>query len=136
MEQIAEDAKQAAEDAKQAAHDAAAGIAGHAGKGKGKSTGRDKTSGGNITIGPGERWRDVVAIRGNIRMGPGSSARQVTAVLGSIDARARRHRRARGGVGGRQRAPRLRLARGSDAVAVGGEVVMEPGATVGGSRLR
>ncbi len=130
VQAAAEDAKQAAEDAKQAARDAVAGLrrgSGHRGK--------DKVVGGDITVGPGERWRDVVAIRGNVHMGPGSSARQVTAVLGSIElepgATVDQEVVA---VGGSVRlAPGSHV--GSDAVVVGGEVVMEPGATVDGQQV-
>jgi len=132
IQQIEEDARQAAEDASEAAHEAIAGARGAAGH---KAKGKDKVVGGNITIGPGERWRDVVAIRGNVHMGPGSSARQVTAVLGSIElepgASVDTEVVAVGGS--------VRLAPGShvgkDAVVVGGEVVMEPGATVEGEQV-
>jgi len=96
---------------------------------------RDKVVSGDIAIGPGERWRDVVALRGNVRMGAGSSARQVTAVLGSVElepgATVEKEAVAVGG--------NVHVASGAhvgnDAVSVGGEVVIDQGGTVDGQEV-
>ena len=96
---------------------------------------RDKVVSGDITIGPGERWRDVVAIRGNVRMGAGSSARQVTAILGSVElepgATVEKEVVAVGG--------NVHVASGAhvgnDVVSVGGEVVIDPDGRVDGQEV-
>jgi hypothetical protein len=97
--------------------------------------GRDKVISGDVTIGPGERWRDVVAIRGNVRLEEGSSARQVTAVLGNVEigpgATVEKEVVAVGG--------NVHVATGAhvgnDAVSVGGEVSIDPGGTVDGQEV-
>ena len=97
--------------------------------------GRDKVISGDVTIGPGERWRDVVALRGNVRMGAGSSARQVTAVLGSVEldpgATVEREAVAVGGNVHVSSGARV----GADAVSVGGEVSIDQGGTVEGQEV-
>ena len=101
----------------------------------GAKGGRDKVVSGDVTVGPGERWRDVVALRGNVRMGAGSSARQVTAVLGSVElepgATVDREVVAVGG--------NVHVASGAhvgaDVVSVGGEVSIDQGGTVEGQEV-
>lgn len=95
---------------------------------------RDRVSFHNITIGPGERVRDVVAIRGNVRLEPGAIAREVTAVLGSVELGAGAHvERNATAVGGD-----LHVASGArvgrDATSVGGELVIDPGGEVEGEQ--
>jgi hypothetical protein len=128
---LTDEARQAAADA---ARDAEAEIQGPGEELGGKGR-KDKVVAGDITIGAGERWRDVVAIRGSVHMGAGSSARQVTAVLGSVElepgATVEQEVVA---VGGNVHvSPGARV--GNDAVSVGGEVVIDPGGTVEGQEV-
>lgn len=136
-EVVTEDIRGIAEEARAAAAEALADAQAEAqdavDDGGGKS--RDKVVSGDVTIGPGERWRDVVAIRGNVRMGAGSSARQVTAVLGSVDlepgATVEREVVA---VGGNVHvSPGAHV--GNDVVSVGGEVSIDQGGTVDGQEV-
>jgi hypothetical protein len=131
---IAEEARQAAAEAmREAQTDVQADVAGDEAERTGK--GRDKVVSGDVTVGPGERWRDVVALRGNVRMGAGSSARQVTAVLGSVElepgATVEREVVAVGG--------NVHVASGAhvgaDAVSVGGEVSIDQGGNVEGQEV-
>jgi hypothetical protein len=135
-EVITEDVRGIAEEARQAAAEAmrdAQAEGQEAPEGAGK--GRDKVVSGDVTVGPGERWRDVVALRGNVRMGAGSSARQVTAVLGSVElepgATVEREVVAVGG--------NVHVASGAhvgaDAVSVGGEVSIDQGGIVDGQEV-
>ncbi|HET8733842.1 MAG TPA: STN domain-containing protein, partial [Anaeromyxobacteraceae bacterium] len=129
---MAEEARQAAEEMR-AEIEANVADAGDLADGLGKK--RDKVISGDISIGPGERWRDVVALRGNVRMGPGSSARQVTAILGSVElepgATVDREVVAVGG--------NVHVATGAhvgkDAVSVGGEVSIDQGGVVDGQEV-
>jgi hypothetical protein len=127
---IAEEARQAAAEAMA---DAAQGL--QAGVNDAGSKGKDKVLSGDVTIGPGERWRDVVALRGNVRMGPGSSARQVTAVLGSVElepgATVEREVVAVGGNVHVSSGAHV----GNDAVSVGGEVSIDQGGIVDGQEV-
>ena len=132
---IAEEARQAATEAmREAQAEAQAGADGEA-PDAGAKGGRDKVVSGDVTVGPGERWRDVVALRGNVRMGAGSSARQVTAVLGSVElepgATVDREVVAVGG--------NVHVASGAhvgaDVVSVGGEVSIDQGGTVEGQEV-
>jgi hypothetical protein len=113
--------------------DAAQGL--QAGVNDAGSKGKDKVLSGDVTIGPGERWRDVVALRGNVRMGPGSSARQVTAVLGSVElepgATVEREVVAVGGNVHVSSGAHV----GNDAVSVGGEVSIDQGGIVDGQEV-
>jgi hypothetical protein len=131
---IADEARQAAEEAVQEANgamrDAQADAADAGGKG-----GKDKVISGDITIGPGERWRDVVALRGNVRMGAGASARQVTAVLGSVELEpgATVDKEVVAVGGSVHVSPGAHV--GNDAVSVGGDVVIDPGGLVEGQEV-
>jgi hypothetical protein len=136
---IADEARQAAAEAvrdaqAEAQADRNAGGADDAGEGGAKG-GRDKVISGDVTIGPGERWRDVVALRGNVRMGVGSSARQVTAVLGSVElepgATVDREVVAVGGNVHVSSGAHV----GADAVSVGGEVSIDQGGNVEGQEV-
>ncbi len=132
---IAEEARQAAAEAMRDAQSDVQ-VEQHAGGAEdGEKGGRDKVVTGDVTIGPGERWRDVVALRGNVRMGAGSSARQVTAVLGSVElepgATVDREVVAVGG--------NVHVASGAhvgaDVVSVGGEVSIDQGGVVEGQEV-
>lgn len=131
---IADEARQAAEEAAQEANaamrDAQADAADAGGKG-----GKDKVISGDISIGPGERWRDVVALRGNVRMGAGASARQVTAVLGSVELEpgATVDKEVVAVGGSVHVSPGAHV--GNDAVSVGGDVVIDPGGLVEGQEV-
>jgi hypothetical protein len=96
---------------------------------------RDKVLSGDIHIGPGERWRDVVAIRGNVFLDAGSSARQVTAILGNVElgpgASVEREAVAVGG--NLHVSPGAHV--GKDAVSVGGDVTIDPGGVVEGQEV-
>jgi hypothetical protein len=131
----ADEARQAAAEAMADAQaDRNAGGAEDGGEGGAKG-GRDKVISGDVTIGPGERWRDVVALRGNVRMGAGSSARQVTAVLGSVElepgATVDREVVAVGGNVHVSAGAHV----GADAVSVGGEVSIDQGGNVEGQEV-
>ena len=99
------------------------------------SKGRDKVISGDVTIGPGERWRDVVAIRGNVRLEAGSSARQVTAILGNVEigpgATVEKEVVAVGGNVHVSSGAHV----GNDAVSIGGEVSIDQGGTVDGQEV-
>jgi hypothetical protein len=141
----AEDAKGIAEDARAAAAEAMADAqadladaqADAQADGKPDANGRkrDKVISGDVVIGPGERWRDVVALRGNVRLGAGSSARQVTAVLGSVElepgATVDREVVAVGG--------NVHVASGAnvgrDAVSIGGDISIDQGGVVDGQEV-
>ncbi len=131
---IADEARQAAAEAVQetneAMRDAQADVADAGGKG-----GKDKVISGDISIGPGERWRDVVALRGNVHMGAGASARQVTAVLGSVELEpgATVDKEVVAVGGNVHVSPGAHV--GNDAVSVGGEVVIDPGGMVEGQEV-
>jgi hypothetical protein len=131
-----EDIRGMAEEARQAAEEARAEIEAGVADGM-EATGkqRDKVISGDVTIGPGERWRDVVALRGNVRMGPGSSARQVTAILGSVDLEPGTSvDREVVAIGGNVHvASGARV--GQDAVSIGGEVSIDQGGVVDGQEV-
>lgn len=96
---------------------------------------RDKVLTGDVTIGPGERWRDVVAIRGNVRLGPGSSARQVTAILGNVELEPGSSvAQEVVAVGGNVHVASDAHV-GNDVVSVGGEVSIDPGGVVDGQEV-
>lgn len=132
-----EDIRGIADEARAAAAEALADAQQDVQDGTGDSGGksRDKVVSGDVTIGPGERWRDVVALRGNVRMGAGSSARQVTAVLGSVElepgASVEREAVAVGGNVHVSSGAHV----GADAVSVGGEVSIDQGGTVEGQEI-
>ena len=135
---VTEDIRGIADEARQAATDALHEAQVEAqvdGAESGAKGGKDKVVSGDVTIGAGERWRDVVALRGNVRLGAGSSARQVTAVLGSVvlepGASVEREVVAVGGDVHVSQGARV----GNDAVSVGGEVVIDPGGTVDGQEV-
>lgn len=96
--------------------------------------GTDRVVHGNVTVGAGERVRDVVAIQGTVALGPGAVAREVTAVVGSVDlgpgAVVQRDATAVGG--NLHVAPGARV--GRDATSVGGTIVIEPGGVVDGAQ--
>jgi hypothetical protein len=132
---IAEEARQAAAEAMRDAQADVQVEQRAGGTEDGEKGGRDKVVTGDVTVGPGERWRDVVALRGNVRMGAGSSARQVTAVLGSVElepgATVDREVVAVGG--------NVHVASGAhvgaDAVSIGGEVSIDQGGVVEGQEV-
>ncbi|HEU4382470.1 MAG TPA: STN domain-containing protein [Anaeromyxobacteraceae bacterium] len=131
-EEIAAAAREAAEEAQQALEDAAQDLADES-QSPGMRGAKDRVVHGDLTVGPGERVRDVVAIRGNVKLEPGAVAREATAVVGSVEigpgAAVLRNATAVGGD--------LHVAAGArvgrDATSVGGKVVLEPGAQVEGT---
>lgn len=134
---MAEDVKAAAEEARAAAQEAVAEAAAEAQDAiegpQINDKGQVKT--GNVNIGPGERKRDVVALRGNVRMQAGSSARQVTAVLGSVELEPGvTVDREVVAIGGDVHvSPGAHV--GADAVSIGGQVIIDPGGTVDGEEV-
>ena len=94
----------------------------------------DKVVRGDVTIGPGERAQDVVALAGVARLEPGASANQVVAVLGSVDvgpgATVDDNVVAVGG--DIHVAPGAHI--GGDAVSVGGKIVIDEGAEIDGQQ--
>ena len=128
--QMKEDAREAAEEARQAAEEASADVRAAVGPRR-----KDRVHAGNVTVGPGERLRDVVAIHGDVRLSPGSSARQVTAVLGSVELEpgATVEQEAVAVGGNVHVAPGARVSK--DVVSVGGEVVIDPGGSVDGEQV-
>jgi hypothetical protein len=123
---VAEEARSAAEDALADAADEVAGPA---------VTGKGQVKSGNVTVGPGERRRDVVALRGNVRMQAGSAARQVTAILGAVELEPGVSvDREVVAIGGDVHvSPGAHV--GSDAVSIGGQVIIDPGGTVEGEEV-
>lgn len=110
IDRATQDAEQAAEDAAQAAEDAAS----QTGRGlHRRNRGRDKSvTGGDVTLGSGEKARDVVAVRGSVKLENGAQAREAAAIFGNVDL-----------------APGAVVDR--DAVAVGGDIHVSPGARIG-----
>jgi secretin/TonB-like protein len=107
------------------------------GPGKGAAGGRrhgDKVVRGDVTIGPGERARDVVVFGGLARLEPGATATQVTVILGSADigpgATVDHEVVAIGG--DIHVAPGAHV--GGDAVSIGGKIVIDEGAEVEGQQ--
>jgi len=134
VQRLTEEAQQAAEETRAAAAEAAAEDAqDEVAAPQINDKGQVKT--GNVTIGPGERKRDVVALRGNVRMKAGSSARQVTAVLGSVELEPGvTVDREVVAIGGDVHvSPGAHV--GADVVSVGGQVVIDPGGTVDGEEV-
>jgi len=131
LDAIREEAKRAGEEGARAAKEALADLEKSLPRSR---RARDRVASGNITIGPGERARDVVAIRGNIRLEPGAIARDVTAVLGSVELGpgvfVERNATAVGGD--------LHVASGArvgrDATSVGGDLIIDPGGEVEGEQ--
>ena len=123
---VAEEARSAAEEALADAGDEVAGPA---------VTGKGQVKSGNVTVGPGERRRDVVALRGNVRMQAGSAARQVTAILGSVELEPGVSvDREVVAIGGDVHvSPGAHV--GRDAVSIGGQVIIDPGGTVDGEEV-
>jgi Secretin and TonB N terminus short domain len=132
--EIAEEARQAADEARQAAGEAARDAQEGPGTAGRRGRGRDRIKGGDVTVAPGERLRDVVAIHGSVRVGPGASARQITALLGSVDVEpGATVDREVVAIGGNVHVyPGARV--GKDAVSVGGDVVIDPGGVVEGEQ--
>jgi hypothetical protein len=128
-----EEARAAAEEARADAQDALADVQDEvAGPGV---TSKGLTKSGNVTVGPGERRRDVVALRGNVRMQAGSAARQVTAILGSVELEPGVSvDREVVAIGGDVHvSPGAHV--GRDAVSIGGQVIIDPGGTVDGEEV-
>jgi hypothetical protein len=94
----------------------------------------DKVVRGDVTIGPGERVQDVVALAGVARLEAGATANQVVAVLGSVNvgpgATVDDNVVAVGGD--------IHVASGAhiggDAVSVGGKIVIDEGAEIDGQQ--
>jgi hypothetical protein len=132
--EVADEARQAAEEARQAAEEAAQDAREKTAGGRRHGRGLDRVKGGDVTVAPGERLRDVVSIRGSVRLGPGASAREVTAVIGSVDlepgATVEREVVAIGG--NVHVSPGAHV--GKDAVSIGGDVVIDPGGMVEGEQ--
>ena len=130
-EEVAEIAREAAEEARQAMEDARQDLEEGGRAMRGAS---DRVVHGDVTVAPGERVRDVVAIKGNVKLEPGAVAREVTAVVGSVElgpgAVVLRNATAVGG--DLHVAPGARV--GSDATSVGGKIVIEPGGEVEGAQ--
>jgi hypothetical protein len=129
----AEEARSVAEEARSAAQDALADVEDEVSGPAVTSKGQVKS--GNVTIGPGERRRDVVALRGNVRMQAGSAARQVTAILGSVELEPGVSvDREVVAIGGDVHvSPGAHV--GRDAVSIGGQVIIDPGGTVDGEEI-
>ncbi len=134
VREMADEARQGAEEARQAAEEAMQDAREETARGRRHGRGLDRVKGGDVTVAPGERLRDVVSIRGSVRLGPGASARQVTAVIGSVDlepgAIVEREVVAIGG--NVHVSPGAHV--GKDAVSIGGDVVIDPGGMVEGEQ--
>jgi hypothetical protein len=133
VERIKDEARSAVEEARAAAEEAAADAQDEvAGPGV---TPKGFVKSGNVTVGPGERRRDVVALRGNVRMQAGSAARQVTAILGSVELEPGVSvDREVVAIGGDVHvAPGAHV--GRDAVSIGGQVIIDPGGAVDGEEV-
>jgi hypothetical protein len=130
-EEMAEIAREAADEARQAMDEARQDLeeTGHAMRGA-----KDRVVHGDVTVAPGERVRDVVAIKGNVKLEPGAVAREATAVVGSVELGpgAVVLRNATAVAGDLHVAPGARV--GRDATSVGGKIVIEPGGEVEGAQ--
>lgn len=130
-EEMAEIAREAADEARQALDEARQDLeeSGHAMRGA-----KDRVVHGDVTVAPGERVRDVVAIKGNVKLEPGAVAREATAVVGSVELGpgAVVLRNATAVAGDLHVAPGARV--GRDATSVGGKIVIEPGGEVEGAQ--
>jgi hypothetical protein len=94
----------------------------------------DRVVHGDVVVHPGERARDVVALRGSIKVEPGAEVRDAVAVLGSVVLEPGAIAREAVAVGGDVRlGPGAEIDR--DAVSVGGQVVRDPAATIGGETV-
>lgn len=94
----------------------------------------DRVVHGDVVVHPGERARDVVALRGSIKVEPGAEVRDAVAVLGSVLLEPGAIAREAVAVGGDVRlGPGAEIDR--DAVSVGGQVVRDPAATIGGETV-
>jgi hypothetical protein len=133
VKRLKEEALAAVEEARSAAEEAVADVADEV-SGPGV-TGKGLAKSGNVTVGPGERRRDVVALRGNVRMQAGSAARQVTAVLGSVELEPGVSvDREVVAIGGDVHvSPGAHV--GRDAVSIGGQVIIDPGGSVDGEEV-
>lgn len=101
--------------------------------GGGGSHAGDRVVNGDVTVKPGERLRDVVAIRGNVKVGAGAEARDVVAVLGSVELEPGATVREAVAVGGDVSAGPGAIVE-HDAVSVGGRLRIDPNAEVGGQQ--
>ncbi|HEY6107254.1 MAG TPA: hypothetical protein VIV59_14815, partial [Anaeromyxobacteraceae bacterium] len=132
-QEIADMAREAAEEARQALDEARQDMD-QGTSGRGMRGASDRVVHGDVTVAPGERVRDVVAIKGNVKLSPGAVAREATAVVGSVEigpgATVLRNATAVGGD--------LHVAAGArvgrDATSVGGKIVIEPGGEVEGGQ--
>ena len=130
-QEIADAAREAAEEARQALEEARQDLDQET---RGMRHASDRVVHGDVTVGPGERVRDVVAIKGNVRLEPGAVAREATAVVGSVEigpgAVVLKNATAVGGDLHVSAGARV----GRDATSVGGKIVIEPGGEVEGSQ--
>jgi hypothetical protein len=94
----------------------------------------DKVVHGDVVVHANQSARDVVAIRGSIKVEPGAEVRDAVAVLGSVILEPGARARETVAVGGD-----VRLGAGAvvekDVVSVGGEVVRDPAAEIGGEEV-
>jgi hypothetical protein len=89
---------------------------------------------GDVVVHPGERARDVVALRGSVKVEPGAEVRDAVAVLGSIVLEPGAMARQAVAVGGDVKlGPAAEV--DHDAVSVGGEVMRDPSATIRGETV-
>ncbi len=132
-DELADAAREAADEARQALDEAHQDLEQEA-SGRAMRGASDRVVHGDVTVGPGERVRDVVAIKGSVKLAPGAVAREATAVVGSVElgpgAVVLRNATAVGG--NLHVAPGARV--GRDATSVGGKIVIEPGGEVEGAQ--
>lgn len=131
QEEMAEIAREAADEARQAMDEARQDLEE---SGRGMRGAKDRVVHGDVTVAPGERVRDVVAIKGTVKLEPGAVAREATAVLGSVEIGpgAVVLRNATAVAGDLRVAAGARV--GRDATSVGGKIVIEPGGEVEGAQ--
>jgi hypothetical protein len=124
---VSRDVEEAIREAEREARDAEK-EARHAGREGGG--GNDRVVQGDVTIRPGERVRDVVAIRGSVKLESGAEANEVVAILGTVtlDAGARSGK-ATAILGDVLVGPGAEVE--EDATAVGGQVTVDPSGSVG-----
>jgi hypothetical protein len=129
VRRAAEEARRAAERASRQAEREARRLERELGAGP-----SDRVVHGDVVVHPGERARDVVALRGSIKVEPGGEVRDAVAVLGSIVLEPGAMAREAVAVGGD-----VRLGAGAavdhDAVSIGGQVTRDPSATIGGETV-
>jgi hypothetical protein len=94
---------------------------------------KDRVVQGDVVLRPGERVRDVVAIRGSVTLDSGAEARDVVAILGSVTLEGgARVRRATAILGSVKAGPGAEIS--DEVTTIGGKLEADPSAEIGGEQ--